>query len=68
MKELNGKNCVLTGAANGIGRALALGLAREGTNLSRTKDASIYRLMRFVIWLRMRTHWKLKNIKPGQCT
>ncbi len=33
MKNLKGKNCVLTGAASGIGRAMAHGLAREGMNL-----------------------------------
>ena len=33
MKKLRGKNCLLTGAASGIGRALALLLAKEGMNL-----------------------------------
>jgi len=33
MKKLQGKNCLLTGAASGIGRALALLLAEEGMNL-----------------------------------
>ncbi len=33
MKKLKGRNCVITGAASGIGRALAHGLAREGMNL-----------------------------------
>lgn len=33
MKELRGKNCLITGAASGIGRALASGLAREGMRL-----------------------------------
>jgi short-subunit dehydrogenase len=33
MKYLKGKRCLLTGAASGIGRALALGLAREGVHL-----------------------------------
>lgn len=33
MKELNNKNCFLTGAASGIGRSFALALAKEGINL-----------------------------------
>ena len=33
MKKLKNKNCLITGAASGIGRALALGLAKEGMNL-----------------------------------
>ncbi|HEY2882138.1 MAG TPA: SDR family NAD(P)-dependent oxidoreductase [Pirellulales bacterium] len=33
MKQLKGKRCLLTGAASGIGRALALALAREGVHL-----------------------------------
>jgi len=33
MKRLTGKNCLITGAASGIGRSLAHGLAREGMNL-----------------------------------
>ncbi|MHA1279199.1 MAG: SDR family NAD(P)-dependent oxidoreductase [Candidatus Helarchaeota archaeon] len=33
MVKLKGKNGLLTGAASGIGRALALGLAKEGVNL-----------------------------------
>lgn len=33
MKYLKNKRCLLTGAASGIGRALALQLAREGVNL-----------------------------------
>jgi len=33
MKKLRGKNCLLTGAASGIGRALAILLAKEGMNL-----------------------------------
>jgi len=33
MKNLRGKNCLLTGAASGIGRALAHELARQGMNL-----------------------------------
>ena len=33
MKRLKGKNCLITGAASGIGRSLAHGLAREGMNL-----------------------------------
>ena len=33
MKKLHGKNCVITGAASGIGRSLAIGLAKEGMNL-----------------------------------
>ena len=33
MKKLKGKNCVITGAASGIGRSLAIGLAKEGMNL-----------------------------------
>jgi len=32
-KELKGKNCLLTGAASGIGRALAFRLAKEKVNL-----------------------------------
>jgi short-subunit dehydrogenase len=33
MKELKGKNCFITGAASGIGRSLALELAREGMEI-----------------------------------
>ncbi|MBY8990842.1 MAG: SDR family oxidoreductase [Candidatus Lokiarchaeota archaeon] len=33
MKDLKGKNCFITGAASGIGRSVALELAREGMNL-----------------------------------
>lgn len=33
MKELKDKNCFLTGAASGIGRAFAISLAKEGINL-----------------------------------
>ena len=33
MKELKGKNCFITGAANGIGCSFALALARRGMNL-----------------------------------
>jgi 3-oxoacyl-[acyl-carrier protein] reductase len=33
MKDLNGKYALVTGAASGIGRAIALSLSREGTNL-----------------------------------
>ncbi|MHA1268277.1 MAG: SDR family NAD(P)-dependent oxidoreductase [Candidatus Helarchaeota archaeon] len=33
MKTLKGKYCLITGAASGIGRALAIGLAKEGMNL-----------------------------------
>ena len=33
MKNLKGKNCLLTGAASGIGRSLAILLAKEGMNL-----------------------------------
>ena len=33
MKDLNGKNAVVTGAGSGIGRALAIQLAKEGCNL-----------------------------------
>jgi NAD(P)-dependent dehydrogenase (short-subunit alcohol dehydrogenase family) len=33
MKDLKNKNCLLTGAASGIGRSLALRLAGEGMNL-----------------------------------
>ena len=33
MKILKNKNCLLTGAASGIGRSLAVGLAKEGMNL-----------------------------------
>ncbi len=34
MKTLNGRTAVITGAASGIGRSLALALARENTNLA----------------------------------
>lgn len=33
MKELSNKNCLITGAASGIGRSFALALAKEGMNL-----------------------------------
>ena len=33
MGKLKDKNCVITGAASGIGRSLAIGLAKEGMNL-----------------------------------
>ncbi|MHA1384401.1 MAG: SDR family NAD(P)-dependent oxidoreductase [Candidatus Helarchaeota archaeon] len=33
MKKLKNKNCLITGAASGIGRSLAIGLAKEGMNL-----------------------------------
>ncbi len=33
MKDLKNKNCFLTGASNGIGRAFAIALAKEGMNL-----------------------------------
>ena len=33
MGKLKNKNCVITGAASGIGRCLAIGLAKEGMNL-----------------------------------
>ena len=33
MKELKNKNCLITGAASGIGRSFALALAKEGMNL-----------------------------------
>jgi NAD(P)-dependent dehydrogenase (short-subunit alcohol dehydrogenase family) len=33
MKDLKGKNAIVTGAASGIGRALAIELAREGANV-----------------------------------
>ena len=33
MKDLRGKKCIVTGAASGIGRSLARGLAREGMQL-----------------------------------
>jgi len=33
MAKLKNKNCLITGAASGIGRALAIGLAKEGMNL-----------------------------------
>lgn len=33
MKELKGKNCFITGAASGIGRSLAIELAKERMNL-----------------------------------
>ncbi len=33
MKELTNKNCLITGAASGIGRSFALALAKEGMNL-----------------------------------
>lgn len=34
MKDLEGKNAVITGAASGIGRALAVGLSRKRCNLA----------------------------------
>jgi len=43
MAELQGKNCLITGAASGIGRQLALGLAKEGMNLYIT-DINLQRL------------------------
>ena len=33
MKELKNKNCLITGAASGIGRSFAVALAKEGMNL-----------------------------------
>ena len=33
MKKLKGKNCLITGASSGIGRSLAILLAKEGMNL-----------------------------------
>jgi short-subunit dehydrogenase len=33
MKDLNNKNCFITGAANGIGKSFAFALAKEGMNL-----------------------------------
>jgi len=33
LKELKNKNCLITGAASGIGRSFALALAKEGMNL-----------------------------------
>ena len=33
MKEFKGKNCLITGAASGIGRSFAIALAKEGMNL-----------------------------------
>jgi len=33
MKELKGKNCLITGAASGIGRSFTIALAKEGMNL-----------------------------------
>ena len=33
MKEFKGKNCLITGAASGIGRSFAMALAKEGMNL-----------------------------------
>jgi len=33
MKEFKGKNCLITGAASGIGRSFAIALANEGMNL-----------------------------------
>jgi short-subunit dehydrogenase len=33
MPKLRGKNCLITGAASGIGRSLAIGLAKEEMNL-----------------------------------
>lgn len=33
MKNLKNQNCLITGAASGIGRSLAIGLAKEGMNL-----------------------------------
>jgi short-subunit dehydrogenase len=33
MKDLRNKNCIITGAANGIGKSFSLALAQEGMNL-----------------------------------
>ena len=33
MKNLRSNNCLITGAASGTGRAMAIGLTKEGVNL-----------------------------------
>jgi len=40
MKELEGKNAVVTGGSRGIGRAIALRLAEEGANVAITYSSS----------------------------
>jgi 3-oxoacyl-[acyl-carrier protein] reductase len=40
--QLTGRNCVITGASRGIGRAIAHGLAREGANVAIcARDAAV---------------------------
>ena len=34
MESLNGKNALITGAGRGIGKALAIALAKEGVNVA----------------------------------
>ena len=34
MKDMNGKNVIITGAGTGLGAATAIGLARKGANIA----------------------------------
>jgi NAD(P)-dependent dehydrogenase (short-subunit alcohol dehydrogenase family) len=42
MKDLHNKTCLITGAANGIGRSFALALAQEEMNVC-ISDNDFYR-------------------------